>query len=95
MACRALSLDPFTKVDYEFIEEYCLCMKVIANALKYLEGQTHSFGMYLPILFGVRRTLHGICTQNLEHCMPLAKALEGGFHRRQRNILKQRNIKIF
>lgn len=62
-------------------------MRIIASGLRILEGQTHSFGMYLPVLIGIRRSLNELTLQNFTQCQPLIKALSDGFYERFKDFM--------
>lgn len=53
--------------------------------MKTLEGNKHTFGLYLPTLFGLRNVLEkyaNIETTETLKCIELAKAIKAGFERR-------------
>lgn len=81
-ACRALDISQFNEDDITFLQEYRDCLKVVAIALKSLEGQKHAFGLYLPVLSSIRACLHELRSQYMQYCVPLINALEAGFYTR-------------
>lgn len=67
------------------MEEYFQIINKIAIALKTLEGNRHTFGLYLPTLFGLQNILKknaNITTTETLECFELAKALDAAFERR-------------
>lgn len=80
-----LNIEPFENDEYIFLQQYFQIVNKIAIALKSLEGNKHTFGLYLPTLFGLRNVLEKYA--NLETtetlvCLELAKAIKAGFERR-------------
>lgn len=63
-------------------------MKPIACALKVLEGNKYTFGIYLPVLFGLRHKLDALQKQTLMECDALADALSDGFNKRFGHLMK-------
>lgn len=74
--------------EYEFLKNYHMCMEPIAKALKILEGNRHTFGAYLPMLFGLKAKLKALKnTMTGKVCYPLTVALYNGFKRRFGKLL--------
>lgn len=88
VACEACDIDALNHDDYNFITEYTECAGIIADALRILEGQNHSFALYLPVLFGVRTALSEIVS--LEYCKPLLDSIIKGFNDRLDNHMNIR-----
>lgn len=80
-----MNIEPFDDDEYNFLEQYVQIINKVAIALKTLEGNKHTFGLYLPTLFGLRNALRKCAnieqTETLK-CIELAKALEAAFERR-------------
>lgn len=91
-ACDLLKLEKLTADDYEFIDEYQQVMDTIASAIKVLESDKYTFGLYLPTLFGLRNKLFTLKNQS-NHCLPLIKALMNGFELRFAAVLDIYNAK--
>lgn len=84
-ACKQLNIEPFDSEEYDFLCEYYEIVNKVAIALKVLEGDKHSFGLYLPTLFGLRAMLDkyaDIGTGEARKCVQLAIALKTGFNKR-------------
>ncbi|XP_055325692.1 uncharacterized protein LOC129579565 [Sitodiplosis mosellana] len=92
-ACRQLNTCHLDEDDYMFLEEYVECITPVAIALKSLEGNKYTFGIYLPILVGLRTTFARLQAKNLMHCAPLVTALQTGFENRLANIMDIFDIK--
>lgn len=81
-ACHQLNISALDDDDYIFLEEYVECITPIAISLKSLEANKYSFGIYLPILVGLRTAFNRLHEKNLIHCEPLITALQNGFETR-------------
>lgn len=68
----------------------------MAIALKSLEGEKHTFGVYLPTLIGIRRQMHTFHEEgSLQHCTPLVDAIQEGFEKRFGDSMDIYNPKSF
>ncbi|XP_055308984.1 uncharacterized protein LOC129572896, partial [Sitodiplosis mosellana] len=85
--CDELQISKFDDDEYIFLEEYIEVIKPVAAALKTLEANKYTSGIYLPILVGLRSALNNLHEQNLMHCQPLIEAVEAGFERRFGNLM--------
>lgn len=92
-ACRALNIFALTDEEYSFIDEYRNCVKPVADALKCLEGQNHSFGLYLPVLYGLKMALNDLRSNFDQYCLPLIEAIEVGFTKRFDDLMNVCNPK--
>lgn len=84
-ACNQLSIIPFDDDEYEFLKQYFQVVNKVAIALKSLEGNQHTFGRYLPTLFGLRNLLEKYADRastETPECLELAIALKNGFEKR-------------
>lgn len=84
-ACEELGITPFDDDEYDFLSQYFQVVNKVAIALKCLEGNQHTFGMYLPTLFGLRNVLEKCADQTSTEtpaCLELAIALNEGFRKR-------------
>lgn len=89
MVCIALNIEQLCDQDYDFLAEYVKTIKPIANAITYLEGDSLTFGAYLPTLFSVRQALKDLYKENgLVYCKPLLVAVKNGFDRRFGHLMK-------
>lgn len=85
-ACEVLQLDLLESDEYEFLYEYQRIMKAIATALKSMEANKYTFGIYLPTLFGLRLKL-SVLAKNAVHCLPLVEVIQAAFEKRFGNVL--------
>lgn len=76
-----LQLDIFEFADYEFLTEFQRVMKVVASALKTMEANQYTFGLYLPTLFGMRNKLAAL-KGTVKHCAQLVHEIESAFETR-------------
>lgn len=81
-ACTVLAIPVLDKEDYEFLHEYMKVIRPIAEALKALEGNRDTFGIYLPTLFGVKFKLDELSKSRLKFCKPLLHSVCNGFSTR-------------
>lgn len=87
LACRELKIEALTDDDYIFLKEYLKCIAPVAVALKNLEGDRFTFGIFLPTLVCLRSKLDmnkRLCeTANaMIYCHPLSVAIQLGFETR-------------
>lgn len=81
-ACQQLNTSVLDDDDYIFLDEYVECITPIAVSLESLEANKYTFGIYLPILVGLRATFVRLHEKDLIHCKPLIRALQDGFETR-------------
>lgn len=81
-ALNALNTAVLEDDEYIFLEEYFEVLTPVAVALRTLEANKYTFGLYLPVLVGLRKALNRLHTKNLMHCKPLIAALQTGFEER-------------
>lgn len=81
-----LGLDVFEHNEYQFLFEYQRIMKAIATALKTLEANKYTFGIYLPTLFGLRMKLAAL-ERNAVRCLPLVEVIQDAFEERFGNVM--------
>lgn len=86
-ACTSLNISPLTADELIFLTEYHKILKPVAIALKTLEANKHMFGLYLPVLFGLRSKLNELKSSTIRVCLPLLNSVETGFERRFGNML--------
>lgn len=55
---------------------------MIAKAIKVLQSNKHTFGIYLPTLYGLRLKIGELKTKNFIFCSPLIDEIEVGFEKR-------------
>lgn len=71
----------------EFLREYLAIIRPVALALKTLEGNSHTFGVYYPTILSLRRKLGEANILELKFCGPLAIAIRDGFEDRFKHLL--------
>lgn len=81
-----LNLDVFEDNEYDFLLEYQRVMKAIASALKTMEANKYTFGIYLPTLFGLRMKLASF-VNTVVHCLPLVEVIQDAFEERFGNVM--------
>lgn len=86
-ALLELNTECFDDDEYIFLHEYYEVLTPVATALRTLEGNTHMFGLYLPILIGLNKSLQEFHSKNLLHCNELVAALLAGFEKRLRKFI--------
>jgi hypothetical protein len=90
--CDALQLPKFKPCESEFLKEYIMVMKPLAETLDILQGEkTCFFGMILPKLVQLQNRLNIIINQDLQHARPLAKAVKDGLATRYADMLSLGN----
>ena len=63
------------EADFDYIEEYVKCMRLIAHAIEMLQGEKNCFyGILLPTLLGVRKQLLSLENEELRFCLPIVTA---------------------
>lgn len=71
-----------------FLADYHNCLTPVAAALKFLEGNKHTFGVYLPMLCSLKQKLNLLQNSQIgKSCKPLADALAAGFEKRFAKIM--------
>lgn len=85
-ACMVLRLDVFEANEYDFLFEYQRVMRAIARALKTMEANKYTFGVFLPTLFALRYKLAAF-QKTVIHCEPLVKVLQNGLEERFGNVM--------
>lgn len=84
----ALNLRPLNSGEKKFLSDYHNCLTPVANALKFLEGNKHTFGVYLPMLFSLKQKLTSLKNSTVGNaCKPLADALAASFEKRFAKIM--------
>lgn len=91
-ACTQLEIQSFDDDERRFLREYHNVITPVAIALKRLEGNAHTFGMYLPTLYGLRIKLNEL-SESLEFCNPLVAAIQTGFESRFGEVMDIYNVK--
>lgn len=86
VACTRLHVDCFDDDEYTFLKQYHKVMSLVARALKVVESNKSTFGIYLPTLFGLRHNLNAI-KGIADMCSPLILQLESAFESRFGNIM--------
>lgn len=81
-----------TDTDNDFLREFKLVMRPVAEGLTALEGNIF-FGAYLPHLFGIRSQLDRLKQQNLRFCNPLVKAIDEGFIERFKDVMDPYHVR--
>lgn len=81
-ACTSLYIPTFDTNEYVFLIEYHKAITPVAVALKTLEANKYTFGMYLPVLKGLRSQLNSLKSSTVKLCLPLINALDTGFEKR-------------
>lgn len=77
-------LGVFDDGEYEFLVQYHKIMSLVASALKVVEADRYTFGVYLPTLLGLKLKLQALyddCHATFE-CLPLILALQNGLKNR-------------
>ena len=81
-ACEQMRIDTLSEQEREFLFEYHEILTPIVSALKTLSANKYSFGLYLPVLIGLRQKLSAAKSKDNVYGMPLVVAVETGFNRR-------------
>lgn len=90
--CIELHISSLNQRDYDFLWEFLMVMRPIANGITFLEGDKQLFGAYLPTLFGIKTALSDMETE-LTYCAPLLQAVNDGFNRRFGEMMDPFNAK--
>lgn len=90
IACIETGIGKLNEEEHKFLVEYHDCLGIIAEALKILEGNNQSFGIFLPTLYGIRNELNSMHGQT-QYCEPLVKAIENGFNERFKELMNINN----
>lgn len=90
LLCLKLGIQVFTDLDYEFMGEFLICLKPIAETITVLEGDI-LYGHTLPALFTIQTNFDEIRNDGVVHTLPLLNALESGFERRYNEFLNPFN----
>lgn len=100
-ACKHLMVDSFNYEEYAFLCEYRDVIELVAAALKSIESNSYTFGLYLPTLFGLKFNLQKMIDEKLvSDCIPLINALLNGIDARFGNLLDpfspdQKSVPLF
>lgn len=86
VACTRLNVDCFDDDEYKFLKQYHKVMSLVARALKVVESNKSTFGIYLPTLLGLRHNLNAV-KPFADMCSPLILQLESAFEARFGNIM--------
>ncbi|XP_057339703.1 uncharacterized protein LOC130677118 [Microplitis mediator] len=62
------------EVDFQYIEEYLICLKPVADTLDKLQGNV-TYGYLLPSLISLRNNLSLVSSNRLKYCKPIVKGL--------------------
>lgn len=82
-ACYQLKIAAFTCEEYDFLCEYYSVISLVAVALKTLEANRYTFGIYLPTLFALKIKLDAMLDANATiYCIPLVNAIKKGLNDR-------------
>lgn len=92
-ACTIVSVPILDSEDYKFLNEYIIVIRPIAEALKALEGNRHTFGSYLPTLFGLKFKLNVLKKTTFKFCKPLVENIVDGFNTRFSGMMDLDNLK--
>lgn len=85
-ACIETGIGKLNDEEHDFLVEYHDCLGIIAEALKILEGDNQSFGIFLPTLYGIRKELSAMHGQT-RYCESLITAIENGFNERFKKMM--------
>lgn len=91
--CIILNIPALDKEDYVFLNEYMKVTRPIAEALKALEGNRDTFGIYLPTLFGLKFKLDELGIERFMFCKPLQQNICIGFSTRFSSMMDLNNAK--
>lgn len=87
-ACLALGIEQLCDQDIIFLREYKRVLQPIAEAITFVEGNTNTFGVYLPTLFGIRTRLRELHNEDdFMYCQPLLEAIRNGFSKRFAHLM--------
>lgn len=86
--CTALKIPQFQDKELDFIEEYCNCVKPIAEALDWLQGENHTFyGELIPTLITIEKKLLALQSPKPRYCDWLPQLLLEGLRKRFQSFL--------
>lgn len=88
--CHKLDTQGFSDLDFEFMCEFLICLRPIAQTITVLEGDI-LYGHTLPALFTIKNNFEEIRNNGLMHTLPLLNALEIGFEKRYDEFLNPFN----
>lgn len=94
-ACDQLKIEPLDSEEYLFLQQYHKIISKVSMALKSLEGDKHTFGLYLPTLFGLKKVLEkysDLETTDTFECLELASALKTGFEKRFSQLMDMNDV---
>lgn len=87
-ACFQLQIGRLDEDEYDFLCEYYRVISLIAVALKTLEANKYTCGLYLPILFGLKIKLQAMAEDpSVLECKPLVRAVQSGFETRFEHLM--------
>jgi hypothetical protein len=87
--CTGLGVPLLQEREIEFIEQYCDCVKPIAEALDRLQGEDRTFyGELIPTVFAVEKKLRAQINSNPKHCEWLPQVLLHGIQNRFKAYLE-------
>lgn len=82
-ACLLLKIGVIEDDEYEFLLQYHSIISLVATALKTLEANRYTFGVYLPTLIGLKLKLQALYDDAMSFdCLPLILALQCGLEAR-------------
>lgn len=84
--CDKLQIKQFSTLDIDFLSEFLVCLRPIAETITILEGDI-LYGHTLPALFTIQIKFDEIRNNGLEYSLPLLNALENGFEKRYKEFL--------
>jgi hypothetical protein len=88
LICTELGVPLFHEREIEFIEQYCDCVKPIAEALDRLQGENNTFyGELIPTLLTIEKRLNMQINLKPKHCESLPQTLLNGIRRRFHDFL--------
>lgn len=73
--------------EYTFLKNYHAAIKPVAIALKILEANRYTFGIFLPTLVGLRAKLAAVKNKIAPICHPLIAAMQSGFEKRFADVM--------
>lgn len=75
-----MEIPVFNDSEYEFLQNYQKILSLVAIALKTLEANKFTFGLYLPTLFGLRIKLNELANDlSTNICYTLVTTLQDSF----------------
>lgn len=88
--CDKLKIKQFSTTDFEFLDEFLICLQPISETITVLEGDI-LYGHTLPALFTIQINFDEIRNNGLKYTLPLLNALENGFEKRYNEYMNPFN----